>query len=189
MISALQNNRIQQYCPNPVCESDNMLFDLVYIDADKANNMHYMLELLGYDANSTKIVGNEIVYRRAHRCVLADNAIVMIDNTLWKGLVLRHVSGLAMHAPSIDMLLNPQNPVNPQYAQHRKNISASKRLLKSAAGVHQFNVNMSPQKAHAAGMKTDSEWLQCTEIFSKHLQSVVMLPLRDGMSILRYNSI
>ena len=66
VIAALQNNTIDHYIPNtnpnpalnPAHKPNydpklaGIVFDLVYIDADKANNTNYLLELFGYDVHS-----------------------------------------------------------------------------------------------------------------------------------------
>ena len=173
----------------------------------------------GNGTNNGTNSGN-VLYKRIHRCLLADNAIIMVDNTLWKGLVLKHVHSLSRHTPAVPVdtpHVDPQNSPNSansqysQYALHNRNISATNRLLKSAAGVHQFNSTVcsssSSSNNNSSGtatttitdtntnndinIDTDSanEWLTSSQIFSRHLHSVVMLPVRDGMSILRYNNV
>ena len=56
-------------------------FDFVYIDADKRSYKAYLNFLLGLN-ESGDIVNEEM---------LVDGALVVVDNVLWKGLVLRKV--------------------------------------------------------------------------------------------------
>jgi predicted O-methyltransferase YrrM len=62
-------------------------FDMVFVDADKKRYRSYILALAGYAEATTA----EPVEKR-FPCLLNPNAIVVVDNTLWKGLVLTHVS-------------------------------------------------------------------------------------------------
>ena len=59
-------------------------FDFVYIDADKRSYKAYLNFLLGLN-ESGDIVNEEM---------LVDGALVVVDNVLWKGLVLRKVGAL-----------------------------------------------------------------------------------------------
>jgi len=79
-------------------------------------------------------------------CLLADGALVIVDNTLWKGLVLTHEEDLQTYAPEARLYGNPT------------------RLAALAASMHAFN-------AWAAA--------------HPHL-TPVMLPLRDGLTVVRY---
>jgi len=63
----------------------------VFIDADKKSYKDYLLDLLGYD-HDPQLVGSEFPYKRNNDCLLEENAVVFVDNTLWKGLVLEQVS-------------------------------------------------------------------------------------------------
>jgi predicted O-methyltransferase YrrM len=49
------------------------LFDLAFVDADKKNYVHYVRTLIGLEGG---------------RALLRDGALILVDNTLWKGLVL-----------------------------------------------------------------------------------------------------
>lgn len=49
----------------------------VFIDADKKKYIDYMKQIMGEDEESS---------------LLNHGALVVVDNTLWKGLVLQHVS-------------------------------------------------------------------------------------------------
>ena len=63
-------------------------FELVFIDADKRNYIQYV-ELL------------------IERQMLADGAILVIDNTLWKGLVLQQVCESSSYCDSMTTFRYP----------------------------------------------------------------------------------
>eukprot|EP01038_Epipyxis_sp_PR26KG_P012196 gene12196-16339_t len=54
---------------------ENNLFDFVFIDADKKKCVDYLKGLMGENEDNKKIL-------------LTDGALIVVDNTLWKGLVL-----------------------------------------------------------------------------------------------------
>lgn len=64
---------------------DDILFDMVFLDADKKSYISYLRVLMG---ESSGIDGD---YAKP-RNMLADGALIVTDNTLWKGLVLKEVS-------------------------------------------------------------------------------------------------
>lgn len=61
-------------------------FDMVFVDADKKRYQSYILDLAGYKK------GEGEHYHKVALSLLKHNAIILVDNTLWKGLVLAHVS-------------------------------------------------------------------------------------------------
>jgi caffeoyl-CoA O-methyltransferase len=56
-------------------EEASPLLDIAFIDADKKQYVQYVQTLIGADGG---------------RPLLADGALIVVDNTLWKGLVLKH---------------------------------------------------------------------------------------------------
>ena len=80
----------------------------VFIDADKKKYQNYLLELMGYELIKTekeKLIPNETStsetstsslnnkkYMKTKVSLLNKNALIIIDNTLWKGLVLNEVT-------------------------------------------------------------------------------------------------
>jgi predicted O-methyltransferase YrrM len=75
-------------------EEASMLFDLVFIDADKKAYMKYLLALLGGGIEASHASLAEYVEVRKYDysdSLLSDGAVVIVDNTLWKGLVLMMV--------------------------------------------------------------------------------------------------
>ena len=62
------------------CQSQGKVFDLVFIDADKKMYIDYLKRILGEEDDS-----------EPQPCLLSDGALIVVDNTLWKGLVLTKV--------------------------------------------------------------------------------------------------
>lgn len=115
-------------------------FDMVFLDADKKQYWNYLQHLMG-----------EITTEDGHQIsvppLLEDGALIVVDNTLWKGLVLKNVDDLAEWSQE-GVSRNP------------------KRMQVLADVMHQFNV-------------------QANEHPRLHQ---LLLPLRDGLSILRYSN-
>jgi predicted O-methyltransferase YrrM len=107
----------------------------VFLDADKKFYREYVDLLLGADEEGYTL--------------LSDGAIIIADNTLWKGLVLNEHPAM-----------KSQGSTDDQPAQ-------SHRMQKIASKVHTFNeyVNNHPNL--------------CS----------LLLPLRDGLTILTYSSV
>ena len=112
---------------------EGLRFDLVFIDADKKAYTGYLLDILGQGLHGGA-------------CLLNDGALVLVDNTLWKGLVLGQEADLKALAPEARLYGNAD------------------RMLALAAVMHEFN-------AFVAGHGS---------------LSPVVLPLRDGLSVIRY---
>lgn len=119
---------------------EGLRFDVVFIDADKKQYEAYLLNLLGEGEGE----GQE--------CLLNDGAIILVDNTLWKGLVL-HSEGEGQGA---------QGAWVPQAAS----FGNERRMQALADCMHAFNARV---RSHP------------------YLRPLV-LPLRDGLSIIRYSS-
>lgn len=60
-------------------ESATAPFDLVFLDADKKQYTQYLHTLMGDDRQESGEPGRQM---------LRDGALIIVDNTLWKGLVL-----------------------------------------------------------------------------------------------------
>lgn len=107
-------------------------FDMIFLDADKTRLIEYVEALLSSDL------------------VLKKGGIIVVDNVLWKGLVLEASSGnfssLREHVDTDD-------------AELRKN----RRARKLANTMHRFN----------------------TEVVKDPRLEVLVLPIRDGLSIIR----
>jgi predicted O-methyltransferase YrrM len=72
--------------------SEGRTFDMVFIDADKKMYKEYLQNLMGiHHQKDENIIGKEIGNKRT-LCLLDDNALIIVDNTLWKGLVLEEVN-------------------------------------------------------------------------------------------------
>jgi len=123
--------------------AEGATFDLVFIDADKKAYGGYLLELLGDEASGG-------VARSSGQCLLSDGALIVVDNTLWKGLVLQSESGAdkVPTGPAVDPAM----------------FGSEKRMIALAQAMHEFNALVKNQAC---------------------LRPVV-LPLRDGLSIIRF---
>jgi UPF0176 protein len=90
-------------------------FDMVFIDADKKAYVNYLKQLLGESESENN-----------QRRLLRDGAIVVVDNTLWKGLVLE-----------VDNNDNNNN----NYSNNNSNMSKDeKRQYLLANTMHDFNL-------------------------------------------------
>lgn len=117
-------------------------FQLAFIDADKKQYENYLMDIIGYTFNS-----ETQQYTKSKPSLLDKNALVVVDNTLWKGLVLGQDEDLRNESPDA------------------ASFGDVKRMQTMASWMHQFNTMI----------------LRYSNIFE-----VVLLPLRDGLSIIRY---
>ena len=122
----------------------NVSLDLVFIDADKMKYQLYLRELMGEQDDGSV---------RLDQAILADGALVVVDNTLWKGLVLSSSSSSDEFST---LRASPRDPAD---------FGNAKRMMKVAQQMHAFN-----------------------EFANGHpsLEQLV-LPVRDGLSIMRYS--
>ena len=104
MISSLCEEQQQQQMQGGG-SGDELLFDLVFIDADKKQYTLYLQALMGQSEsyNDSKIEedgAHEVTAttvapsQSLSSSLLRDGALIVVDNTLWKGLVLGLVSFL-----------------------------------------------------------------------------------------------
>ena len=107
-------------------------FDIVFIDGDKTRFLDYVETCLSTDN------------------VLKKGGLMLIDNVLWKGLVIEAASG-------------DWNGTNEEEGLPEPELKKSRRARKLARTIHNFN--------HA--------------IIKDERVEVVMLPMRDGLSIIR----
>jgi len=118
-------------------------FDIVFIDADKRAYIEYLETLL--DVNGS-----------GGQCLLEDGALIVVDNTLWKGLVMDNVEVLSKFAPRPELYGDVG------------------RMKKLAGAMHDFN----------AAVKTLSD-----DNSGKYGLETVMLPLRDGLTVIRFTGL
>ena len=91
-----------------VAASGPRLYDLVFIDADKKIYREYLQALMGEAESEGKGESEEENRRSSGRSLLAEGALVVVDNTLWKGLVLAHGGeDLAEYTPEAHLYGNP----------------------------------------------------------------------------------
>jgi caffeoyl-CoA O-methyltransferase len=119
---------------------EGLRFDVVFIDADKKQYETYLLDLLGEG--------------QGQGCLLNDGAIILVDNTLWKGLVL--------HSERQGQGQGEAGGWAPQAAA----FGNERRMQALADSMHAFNARV---RGH-------------------HKLRPLVLPLRDGLSIIRYSS-
>lgn len=108
-------------------------FDMIFLDADKTRLMEYMEAFLGSDH------------------VLKPGGVVLVDNVLWKGLVLEAAAG--------------GESVLPDSATSEE-IRRNRRARKLANKMHRFN----------------------SAIVQDDRAEVLVLPIRDGLSVIRKSS-
>lgn len=178
----------------------------MFIDADKKKYQDYLVDMLGFcdlnhllestPSNGVSDQGKENIPRR--NCLLRKNALILVDNTLWKGLVLGEVSifiySVMLTVVSLYILSSiligrllvsydsipskllklaldhlyitaPQDSDLEDQAPDPALYGNPKRMLTLAKTMHGFNTFINEQK---------------------HLFDVIVLPLRDGLTIIRY---
>ena len=153
-------------------EREAKLFDVAFVDADKKAYLSYVQELVGDAIDlgaqvrqeapavvQTMTKANEwsSAVESYRAPLLRDGALIIVDNTLWKGLVLEHEPDLALQAPPAEIYGN------------------ALRMRKLADGMHAFSVATNG----AVGPVEDGRRFRLTP---------VMLPLRDGLTVLRFAS-
>lgn len=116
-----------------LCDNTDHLFDLVFLDANKKGYIEYMKLLMGESEDGDK-----------KRAMLSPNALIIVDNTLWKGMVVQEVPALA------------------DLPEHEE--QGGGRMRQLARALHAFS-------SHCRGHP---------------LLSPVLLPIRDGLTIVRY---
>jgi predicted O-methyltransferase YrrM len=107
-------------------------FDLVFLDADKTRLLEYTEALLSSDR------------------VLKPGGIIVVDNVLWKGLVLEASNG---NFSSLQEFADTEDEA----------LRRNRRARKLATKMHRFN----------------------SEIVKDNRVDVLVLPLRDGLSVIR----
>ena len=138
-------------------------FCSVFIDADKRNYRFYLQSILGEPAPFTNEEGVEQVKEPA-RCLLNPGAIIMVDNTLWKGLVLSKVSWDDIRVIMGRDCFAVQTEDLSEYAPRPQEYGDKGRMVKMTDWIHQFNV-----------------------FVAEHPQlEVVLVPMRDGLTLIRY---
>ena len=111
-------------------------FDIAFVDADKTRLMDYVDALVSND------------------CLLKKGGLIIVDNVLWKGLVLdANNSGY-----------DTSDETTPTESSEEKELlKKNRRARKLAMKMHQFN----------------------SEVVKDERVEVVMMPIRDGLSLIR----
>mmetsp|Transcript_2070 Transcript_2070/g.3172 ORF Transcript_2070/g.3172 Transcript_2070/m.3172 type:complete len:715 (+) Transcript_2070:666-2810(+) len=126
-IEAMANPSIESLRPAP--------FDMIFIDADKTRLLEYVNALLVNDL------------------ILKKGGLIVVDNVLWKGLVLEASSGGSSSLPSKEDNADEEDDA----------VRKKRRARKLANKMHNFNSN----------------------ILMEDRVEVVVLPMRDGLSVIR----
>jgi predicted O-methyltransferase YrrM len=114
-------------------------FDLVFVDADKTRLMEYVNALVSNDR------------------VLKKGGLIVVDNVLWKGLVL-DVNGSENESDSDDELSSESSSKS-----EKEHIRKNRRARKLANKMHRFN----------------------NAVVRDDRVEVLLMPLRDGLSLIR----
>lgn len=118
-------------------------FDIVFLDADKTRLIEYV------DA----LVSNDLILKRG--------GLIVVDNVLWKGLVL-DASGLSNDDESDDeSSLDSDDKASLQSA--KEHLRKNRRARKLANKMHRFN----------------------SAVVQDDRVEILMMPLRDGLSLIR----
>ena len=131
------------------------MFDLVFLDANKKGYIDYLKVLMGEGGEEEREEGVAVAARACdrRRAMLSPNALIVVDNTLWKGMVVQEVPALAALAQQQQQLGGGEGG------------GGGGRMQQLAKALHAFNSH-------------------CRE---HPLLSPVLLPIRDGLTVVRYN--
>jgi predicted sulfurtransferase/predicted O-methyltransferase YrrM len=154
------------------------LLHIAFIDADKKAYLRYVQELVGGSMSLLPVPseqdvrdarGTEWLSQIDKQPLLAEGALVIVDNTLWKGLVLTQEADLSAWAP-------------PPSA-----FGAAKRMLTLANTMHDFNAAVKgsgPAINHREERENSTSDLAAVR--PGRLEPV-LLPVRDGLTLLRFS--
>ena len=156
---------------------DHEKFDIVFIDADKRAYKEYLATVLG----STNGVDGNIMEIDPEKSLLADGGIVIIDNTLWKGLVMYHEEELRQFSPTPEEFGKAARME--KLAAEMHDFNAFARRICSKGGMNNVNkFRDDDTDSDSSDSDDDSEMEQ-----SSPSADLVLLPLRDGLTILQLN--
>ena len=167
-------------------------FDVVFVDADKRAYISYVLDLLGEGPEGKEGKGEE--GGGGGRCLLRDGAMLLVDNTLWKGLVLREeVSGNNIGDANSNSNNNGNTNTN---TNTNTNGNGNGNAPSSAGSAGPKSANRyanAPDPANYGQPARQIKLAQTMDSFNKFVNghpqlSTVILPIRDGLSIVRYKA-
>jgi hypothetical protein len=181
--------------------ASRLLFDVAFVDADKKSYLTYVQELVGdtLDLGAADIPGASAeagvdagahAESRAYKePLLREGALIIVDNTLWKGLVLAvppavPPAGPPIHAGTTDVDTGVRSVGTAHadlscFAPPPELYGDARRMRSLAAAMHAFNVAVS-----TGGVSGQVQ--PCGRRFSL---TPIMLPLRDGLTLLRFSSV
>lgn len=127
----------------------------------KQNNKKFNLIFIDADKKNYLNYLKDIIGNSVSDSLLNDGAFIIFDNVLWKGLVLNYDDNLKKYSPPID-----------------NNNKTSKRYLNIAKSLHELNSFIKNNDENNYNNNNDNNFYTLSQI---------MLPLRDGLSIVKYN--
>jgi hypothetical protein len=179
-----------------------LLFDVAFVDADKKSYLTYVQELVGdaldlgvpdipgasAEAETEAGPGADARGRVYKEPLLREGALIIVDNTLWKGLVLAVPPAgppVLAGATDVDMSNTDARAASTEHADLScfapppELYGDAKRMRSLAAAMHAFNVAVSTR-----GVTGQEQ--PCGRRFSL---TPIMLPVRDGLTLLRFSSV
>jgi predicted O-methyltransferase YrrM len=183
---------LAELCAEQIASPAFSGFDIVFLDADKKQYKEYLLTLLGEGGSSSTAAAGEPL--------LQDGALILVDNTLWKGHVLKKVQELAWMIAfdlilsgfkclfcTLIRLLYSQHPDLAAYAPADA-LMLSNHMTNDHRQNDQGNTKRNKIKSRSKRSEsvTDSmHEFNCFVAAHPKLQPL-MLPLRDGLTVIRY---
>ena len=154
-------------------------FDVVFIDADKRAYREYLVTILGGDNG---INGNNIEID-PEKCLLADGGIIIVDNTLWKGLVMYHEEDLREFSPAPEEFGKASRME--KLAGEMHDFNAFAKRISEPGGLMKINERTTNDRIDSSEGNGDGGNKRQPSISTE----LIMLPLRDGLTILRINGL
>jgi hypothetical protein len=180
---------------------ENKKFDLVFIDADKKAYKSYLLTLMGAEESEERSNSENVRINR-NNCLLNDGALVLLDNTLWKGLVLAEDTELSQFCPPAENYGKPERMQKMASFMHEFNEFVSKLsrdgvIVRVNRDESQWMEGVSDVLQHVSGVfKNSKEVVSATATCKPDLESsgsiempiqhLTILPLRDGLTLIRF---
>lgn len=175
--------------------SEGEKFDIVFVDADKKAYKSHVLSLLGALNTTDDLIGefekSKVVHIQKSRCLLNNGALILFDNTLWKGLVLSHDDNLARYAPLPEEYGKPDRMKKMAKFMHDFNCFVSTAILEIVEeegswldGVDDVLDLASDKFKEETGVVSITD-AQSAVLKTKAYLQVVLLPFRDGLTAIQ----
>jgi len=135
--------------------------------------------------------GNVVQIQRS-RCLLNDGAVIILDNTLWKGLVLAHDNELAKYAPRPEEYGKPERMKNMAKIMHDFNQFLVNASFEVVTGEESWLDGVDDVLSHATekfkeneGFVTMTTAETASQTKKQAFLQVALLPLRDGLTVVQ----